>query len=330
MCGTIPSAHWPWRSDRTSVTSLRVDAGEAERDERRVPVPLERIEPLGGLDELSLVVLVEDGQRLRGKRHLATTCVVRTYRCASSGSATWRRRGGRLRTSASKSSTTRSPISWRPPRRGRPGAARAQRRAHLDRMIRIERLGGEHVDRGAEATGEHELGQRAEVDDMGSAHEHEHGVRGQELEALTPRVGPCSRSWVRRGRRSRARSREVDRVHRLDPLLSEVDLREPRVTRRRGSRTARGALRRLPMFPTPTSPTRLLWRRNAEIIGELSQRLARPHHPISPDDVAACGEGQSERHLSHGSGKGGADETPGSRARSTARSRARAASRPRP
>ena len=103
------------------AAALGVDRREPDRDEGRVPVPLERVEPLRRLDEAAGVVRPQDGdgtlsQRRPIHRHSvasagATSVVVRTYLAASSGSTAWRRRGGSPRTMASRSSTTRAPIS---------------------------------------------------------------------------------------------------------------------------------------------------------------------------------------------------------------------------
>ena len=107
------------------------------------------------------------------------------------------------------------------------GARRASRIGWSERAARPE-----DVDRGAKAAGEHELGQRVEVDDVRAAHEDEHRVGPDELEQLAREqrldsrcVGVASTKITRESSRSRSR------LARLDTLLPQVGVGQPGVVR---------------------------------------------------------------------------------------------------
>ena len=68
-------------------------------------------------------------------------------------------------------------------------------------MAGVERLRRIDVDRRAEPAGEHELGQRFEVDHMGPADEDEHCVGLHELEQLAGEQGLVLAASASRARR---------------------------------------------------------------------------------------------------------------------------------
>ena len=175
--------------------SFRIDPREADDDERRVPVPLPRVEPLRRLDEVAGVVPPEDGERLVGEAHVSASQRARLRgeragSCGRTGSRAPARRpacaaAGDRGTSASRSSTTSRPSSQsasctRPARCGErttPGALRIG-------CSGSSGSAGKTSIAARKRPASDELGQRLEVDDVRAAHEHEHGVRPHELEQL--------------------------------------------------------------------------------------------------------------------------------------------------
>ena len=252
MCGTIPSAHCPSSSERTSVcarsgsTRARPIATNAESQ-----FHWHGIEPLRRLDVAPGVVPAQDREGVVREAHAVrcTSRVVRTYRVASSGSAACM--------PASAAAPVRSPpgrprpcarAPGAPPGRAPPDAARARRRAPSGSGARRSKGSvGIDVDRRSEAPGEDELGQRLEVDDVRAAHEHEHGARQRRARgrlARQQRLVLARRAS--RGRRSRARSRGARRERSARrPRSTEVGIGQPRVVRAaprsRTARAGRGA-----------------------------------------------------------------------------------------
>ena len=96
-------------------------------------------------------------------------------------------------------------------------------------MIGIERLRGIDVDRRAKPAGQHELGQRVEVDHVSPADEDEHRVGPHALEQL---AGEQRLVLARRRREHEDDARGLEQMRkarRLDAPLSQVRVGEPRV-----------------------------------------------------------------------------------------------------
>ena len=221
--------------------ALGIDRREPDRDKGRVPVPLERVEPLRGLDEAPVSFA-----RKTATAPSASAAAMHRHSAAPAGATrvVVRDVPHRLRVDGLDDGAAGARVPWLRGRRRHalrsprapPGRVRPVRRehcapGHADRMVGREAAGGEDVDRRAEAPGEEQLRQCVEVDDVRAADEDEHRIGADPLEQLSREKGLVL---------ARRRSEDEDHAagleqpletRRLDPLLAEVRVREPGVVR---------------------------------------------------------------------------------------------------